>query len=126
MKTIKVIDLLNKVLNGEELPKKIKIRGYWFKLSDNYKDYNINYVYEDNFDNYWLDNVRVDEDVMMEEENKGVKTLNEEIDMYDYTFWESEFQTCTDLEKKIIDNIGLLMKKQDELIKVVNELKKGK
>ena len=34
MKTIKIIDLLNKIANGEEVPKKIKYQGDITKESD--------------------------------------------------------------------------------------------
>ena len=36
MKTIKIIDLLNKIANGEEVPKKIKYENDIYKHIDNY------------------------------------------------------------------------------------------
>lgn len=39
MKTIKIIDLLNKIANGEEAPKKIKCKGYEYWYCKDLKDY---------------------------------------------------------------------------------------
>ena len=125
---MKVIDLLNKIANGEEVPKKIKIGAYTFKFYSN--QYSIKDIYNciERYDTY-LSSFNLNREVEIIEEDKEIeeiKQMYEDRDMYDFTFWESEFQTCTDLEKKIIDNIGLLRRKQEELIKAVNELKKGK
>jgi len=54
-KTIKVIDLLNKIANGEEIPKKIKVKDYIFiwKVSDNGTGY---YNVKEDTGYYWLEN----------------------------------------------------------------------
>ena len=39
MKTIKVIDLLNKIANGEEVPKKIKYKTWTFIYVDEFYGY---------------------------------------------------------------------------------------
>ena len=38
-KTIKIIDLLNKIANGEEPPEKIRIAGHRYKYNKETKDY---------------------------------------------------------------------------------------
>lgn len=39
MKTIKIIDLLNKIANGEEVPKKIKYEENYYELKEKYNEY---------------------------------------------------------------------------------------
>lgn len=39
MKTIKLIDLLNKIANGEEIPKKIKYQNYEYEFNQVDKEY---------------------------------------------------------------------------------------
>jgi hypothetical protein len=47
MKTIKVIDLLNKIANGEEVPKKIKYRNNIYEYEDSdYFGNDIGYLFE--------------------------------------------------------------------------------
>ena len=53
-KKIKVIDLLNKIANGEEIPKKIKVKDYIFiwKVSDIGTGY---YNVKEGTGYYWLE-----------------------------------------------------------------------
>ena len=121
---MKVIDLLNKIANGEEIPKYIKYRNWNNNSFDKMLVCKENIFYKlDQLEIYLNDEIEIIEE---DKEIEEIKQMYEERDMYDFTFWESEFQTCTDLEKKIIDNISLLRKKQEELIKAVNELKNTK
>lgn len=124
-KTIKIIDLLIKIANGE-IPKKIYYDDMYFTYDESCS----NYVSSSGSEIDWKYTIMeyINDEVEIIEEDKEIeeiKQIYEDRDMYDFTFWESEFQTCTDLEKKIIDNIGLLRRKQEELVKAVNELKKG-
>lgn len=72
MKTIKIIDLLNKRANGEEVPKKIKYQNIVYE----YKDYmycteNANYQdIEDYLFGKWNFNILNDEVEILEEEKK--------------------------------------------------------
>lgn len=131
MKT-RVIDLLNKIANGEEVPKKIKITILDDRITKKYS-----FCYDEDNQEYRDDELfplgarlileRVlNEKVEIIEEDKEIEEIRDERNLYDCTIWESEYQASTDLEKKIIDNIGYLIEKQKELIKAVNELKKGK
>lgn len=36
---MKIIDLLNKIANGEEVPEKIKVQGYIWTYEENFKQY---------------------------------------------------------------------------------------
>lgn len=123
MKTIKVIDLIIKLANEEELPKKIKIRGYNFKLSDNYKDYNINYAYEDAFDNCWLDMAGINEEVEIIEEDKEIEPL----DVYTNAYITNEMSSFYEhnFESTVKHNFEVINKRINEIIIAVNSIKKG-
>jgi hypothetical protein len=77
-----VIQLLNKIANGEEVPKKIRVPGAWtegiaFELDDykHYKHENIDDTYDDLFDD--LDNIDLDDFLNTEiiEEDKKIEKL---------------------------------------------------
>ena len=130
---MKVIDLLNKIANGEEVPKEIKasrMTWYYEKGFSQYKNSNcqelIKYLngHYSNFATGLTYKAILNYEVEIIEEDKEIEEIRDERNLYDCTIWESEYQASTDLEKKIIDNIGYLIEKQKELIKAVNELKK--
>lgn len=122
MSKIRVIDLLNKIANGEEVPEEIKIRTRIFKLDKDYKVYNINYVYVDGNKDYWLDNVQLDEEVITLKEDKEI----EHYDMFDnftgFGFGGTDKELLSDLENNFVH----INEELDYLIKALNELKKGK
>lgn len=157
MKTIKVIDLLNRIANGEAVPKKILIRGYEYRLSEGFRNSyfgdkgNINFAYEEENENYWLDMSGVNEEVEIIEEDKEI----EEIEIIDKTEEQMKFYNCTynketreyefelkDIEidylyKNFEGNKGNIYGRLDKnfkeieyylkaLANAVNELKKGK
>ena len=65
MKTIKIIDLLNKIATGEDVPKKIKYIGYIFEYDTNHERYEA-YIGEEMYTlNYY---VNIDEDLTYEAE----------------------------------------------------------
>lgn len=80
-KTIKIIDLLNKMANGEELPKKIKYH---------------NKIYIKRSDCHWyiLENGTFDDDLFVR-----IDCLNDEVEILD----EEEFE---DIEMKEMEFIG--------------------
>ena len=47
-KTIKIIDLLNKIANGEEPPEKIRIAGHRYKYNKETKDYDSDIGFDNN------------------------------------------------------------------------------
>ena len=80
MKTIKIIDLLNKIANGEEVPKKIKYRDWLYEFEKDCNDYMCQYdslLYRENDDVRQFLN---DEVEILEEENKIEKLIYSEID----------------------------------------------
>ena len=117
-KKIKVIELLNKIANGEDLPKRIKIQDYVFELSKDYEHYyynedvEITHLINHNFSN-------LNEEVeILEDNTEEIEELEcEESKMYcDTQLIES---TKTAKQEDIIDKIN-------ELVKAVNQLRKDK
>ena len=74
---MKVIDLLNKIANGEEVPKKVKYKGLYWEYDKNYDDYRDN---EDDWvfgmSNYDITRM-LNNEVEILEESKGIpKKIN--------------------------------------------------
>ena len=89
---MKIIDLLNKIANEEELPKKIKYIGYIFEYDTNHKRYE---AYIDGCMYALNEYVNIDEDLtyeveIIEEENKikidKYKLFIDEKDAYTYIY----------------------------------------
>lgn len=111
---IKIIDLLNKIANDEEVPEKIKInnviyeyRGYMY-CTENANYQNI----EDYLFGKWNFNILNDEVEIIEEPKK-------------IEYEQIETLTCNeyDFEKKTINS---LIKNQRKLIDEINKLKEDK
>lgn len=104
-KTIKIIDLLNKIANGEEVPEKIKYRNCIFNKTFG-AGINPDYV---NYDNtYLLEYVSNEADSL----NELVEILEDNIEEIE----ELEIGTITTDERLKIN----------EIIKVVNQIRKEK
>lgn len=100
---MKIIDLLNKIANGEEVPKKIKLDNYVFEFNKTYEQYHNKY--ETNLLEHISDYnySGLNDEVEIIEEDKDIKKLN----------------------AKYTSQIGKLelANKIDELIDEVNKLK---
>lgn len=121
MKTIKVIDLYNKIANGEEVPKKIKVyneiyvydtfnKAYW-----NSNNNNLLSVYNGNIFNY---EVKIIEDTS--KEDKKI----EKLDLSDW--WEiTSAEDCKPEKLALIfnKNAKAFSSKINEIIKLVKDLK---
>jgi hypothetical protein len=115
---MKVIDLLNKIANKEEVPKKIEVFGYTF------------FRYEDEWSHFYYYATADKEDELMEQLN-STNDLNDEVEIIEE---EKEISKITmraglvgSIENKIVNldiNIMAVEDKINELIDVVNELKK--
>ncbi|HHX69677.1 MAG TPA: hypothetical protein GX708_16725 [Gallicola sp.] len=117
---MKVIDLLNKIAKGEEVPKKIKYdtKNYYFRNYD-YKEYDIveNCIDEqtsfiDCIDFYKLN----DEIEIIENIEKGGRMIEKIRQFCEYPY--SDKYECWSIKEDILVN------KINEIIDVVNELKK--
>ena len=125
METIKIIDLLNMIAKGEEVPKKIWLRRIWrvpMTYSEEAKDYyctnNPNGIFEDYFKSY----------------NKEDFNLNEEVEILDEAK-EDKIQKIYHCETSLIkneveifitENLNQMVDKINELIDAVNSINKGK
>ena len=114
MKTIKIIDLLNKIANGEEVPQKIRIGALYM---------------------YWDGSAYWDEDgetSFCEVIGSSEYGLNREVEIIEEEEKEIEkcdvLKHCVDFTKNenvLLDNQLGLQKKISELIDAVNEIRRG-
>lgn len=92
---IKIIDILNKIANGEEIPKKIKYAEEILKY-DGYKDgYKIDYIDGDGdglFNEYaWITELNDEVEIIDEPKEKKIKKVNT------YVLCDSDFhRKCDD------------------------------
>ena len=105
---MKVIDLLNKIANGEEVPEKFKFAGQIFKKQGSY------ILDEDRdsiFASIFSDFSNINDEVAIIEEDKKIKKV-------------SECFTSTDNKEIqfLIDNINQLGNKINEIIDKINEM----
>ena len=124
---IKIIDLLNKIANNEEVPKKIKYKDNVYYLGKNMVDLHTYQTEGSNttrklsliIDNEYLN---LNDYVEIIEETKKI----EKIEMYED---EDGRYFLNNRDKKIYircDEIDFMVDKFNELIDVVNELKRDK
>ena len=130
-KTIKVIDLLNKIAKGEILPKTILFYGKEYKLDDEYKCY-MSKISEDIFDDFMDNNdAELDEflndTVEIIEDNDKLEKI-EHFDLFDfftgYDYGRTNKSLLKDLEMNfqhinnelayLIDHINKIEEKLDE------------
>ena len=127
---MKVIDLLNKIANGEEVPEKIKYYGCIYELKDrNYEYYN----YKDNEGNYledeWFltnilnDELEIIEDTPKEDIPTSKLYKNNKL-QYDLTPKENKkIEKLDNTELYLTENQQrLLVNKINEIIDKVNKL----
>ena len=118
---MKVIDLLNKIANGEEVPKKIKWFDKWLEKESTYifdeenKDYvhigYIEYLFNDNFMTESLN-----DEVEIIEEDKEIKKIEKLENKIDSSFENANYSEIMRLTE--------IVNKLNELIDEVNKLKK--
>lgn len=110
-KKIKVIELLNKIANGEDIPTKIKCKGKDFYFNKYEKS--IDYLYRvDKNGNGWLvvqDIALTDEVEILEDNTEEIEELKPVEDGATYRYEWSE-----------------IPKKINELVKAVNSIRKDK
>lgn len=121
---MKVIDLLNKIANREEVPEIIKYQNSYYKFYErlrdfyNYKKIDINTMeYLDSYleDDYFLTNILTGEVEII----KGKEIIEEDKEIEEINFITEHDSFSTIDQYKLQEKIN-------ELIKAVNELKKGK
>ena len=102
MNKIRVIDLLNKIANGEEVPKEIKLYTNKYQYYEDIKDYKV-----EDIEDYWLikDFIEIYDDLI------------EEVAIIEDTPKENKKIERVDRE---LDNNGYLSKKLNEIIDKIN------
>lgn len=129
MKTIKIIDLFNKMANGEEVPKKIKYNEKIYELINYWEDYecdqNEPYLFYDS-----ITHSKISEFLNIEleiiEEDKKIEEIGAKSDttLYKLENYDGILENALDWNFKVIeDKINILT---ETLIDVVNELKEDK
>ena len=120
---MKVIDLLNKIAKGEEVPKKIKCKCYVYWYCNDLKDYeNAQVEYKDYlFASKYHSPNWLDYEVEIIEEDKEIKKIEVYEDSDGNYFYDKHchkiYITC--------DEINFMFEQFNELIDEINELKKG-
>ena len=128
-KTIKIIDLLNKIANDEEVPKKIKFRGnvyVWFERHKSIFNYKQEYCGR-LIDNYFCDDWFIDcKDILDDEAeiiegNEKIKKIDsllipeQDLDLPDVIAWQkSNNEILKNKLNKIIDEINKIEEKINE------------
>ena len=125
MKTIKIIDLLNKIANGEEVPKRIVIRGSEFEY---YGNSSIERYYKSPNDTNWMVCIDIrpfDEVEILDEEDEFEDI--EHYDMFDYfggyDFGGTDKELLCDLQSNfehINNELDKLIKNQKKIIERLN------
>jgi hypothetical protein len=110
---MKVIDLLNKIANGEEVPKKICYEEYIWTWNGEYYDNKKECLFEDYIDKKYVITEVLTDEIELIEEDKEIEELNLDTDKLRGT----ETPRAIDY---------LLESKINELARKLNELKKGK
>ena len=135
MKTIKIIDLLNKIAKGEELPQRIKYDDYIWILREQFNDYwnDEQYLFIRGFDIYEDAMFFINDKVEIIEEEKEIEKLDVALlgqcDNWLRCPTNEVTKKDVELNPYIIDNIRentlYFQRKINELIDEVNELKRG-
>lgn len=128
MKKIKIIDLLNMIANGEEVPERIKFgEMVWYFEENNYINKNLNPNFIDSNKRYFLGtynfNVLNDEVEIVEDKSTNkIEKLDTRIEQnikgnYKWVVYNGGNKYTLSTPQKIIAN------KLNEIIDVLNELK---
>ena len=114
MNKIKVIDLLNIISKGEEIPEKIKYKGYEFEYNQGEEDY-----FNRKMGYGMLDDLN-----LFSELNKEVEILNEAKEDKIQKIYHCETSlTQNEVEIFITENLNQMVDKINELIDEINNLK---
>ena len=116
---MKVIDLLNKIANNEEVPKEIKLNGRLCSFDNEDKDYyceeygNIVWYLVDTSNN--MNEVLYTDLEIIEEKPKKIEKI-------DICPLDTTYQGVSSLDRATRSNVNKLFEKVDELTKAVNYL----
>ena len=114
---MKVIDLLNKIANGEEVPKKIKKNWVYEWSFDEVRD-DFSYITKEGcrFDSDWLVLDMLDDEVEIIEEDKKMEKLV--IGKDDVAWCEGNMKT----DEEMVD---IVLEIKDKINKIIDKLNEG-
>jgi hypothetical protein len=113
---MKIIDVLNKIANGEEVPKKIKYDTLWYQFRNyDYKEIHKGIVDEQTSFIEKIDFYKLNDEVEIIEDKKI-----EKIDQNDRR-WHYGYSKKTD--ENVTDNLELLREKVNKIIDYINKEK---
>ena len=126
---MKVIELLTKIANGEEVPKVIKSEGHYYNYNELEKDYyeGMGYDYEYLLKNISINNLNDEVEIIEEDKpfNERVEEIyNRHIDyIYDKEDRKIEKLREPFLQEETLNYVKLLKSKINELIDYINKEK---
>lgn len=110
---MKIIDLLNKIAKGEEVPKKIRVFGEIYEYSDNDKFY-----YQNDYSMYrdfYTEGNCLNDEVEIIEEEKEIEKLED--------YFRGEIWTNDIGQKRLDNNFDTFASKINQLIDVINDMR---
>lgn len=116
MKKIKVIDLLTKIANGEEVPKKIKFNDeeYTLGYGNTYEDKNGNFLLGGRYNNLILnDEVEI---IKEEKEIEKINIISDTLIAFDDKYQDINIGGCTPTQIAFATKIN-------EIIDVINDMR---
>lgn len=111
MKTIKVIELLNKIHNDSPIPYRVKYKGVLYTYDENVKDYN-----NTNFDFLFAKIFRYEKDATNEELIILESNEEQKEEFHLYTEEELDNMTTKEIEEVLIEQLKILGEQLHESI----------
>lgn len=115
--TIKIIDLLSKIANGEEVPKRIKFKNIIYKFNESCHQY-----YEEGKRSYFSNKLKYDGNIEWEFYEDY---LNDEVEIIEDKE-DINIQDIKEIDVELFNNQSDLEHKINDLIKAVKHLEKTK
>lgn len=117
MKTIKIIELLNKIANGEDVPEKIKYRDEIFYYKEDMTNYSKGehyYLFDRGF--------RHKTETFLNTEIEIIEDTDKKIEKIPHLFYhEEESEEMNSLELFMIQNQHTMISKMNEIIDYINK-----
>ena len=129
MNKITVIQLLNKIANGEEVPRKLKGNNHTYTLVENhnYEDEDGDILFSDDY--FWCNEDFLNKELEIIEEDKEIEEIeiySDEEDFDEKIHFKNIMRVSKNGEFEVTEEISVIVDKINEIVRKVNELKKGK
>ena len=127
-KTIKIIDLLNKIANGEKVPKKIQYKGKIFEYKEGF--YGEGYCKEyARYTEWFKDTISLDERKKLNSTVEILEDNTEEIEELKLKYRDTNYFNMLSEEAKVKWLFKYIQEDEDkinELVRAVNQIRKEK